>query len=80
MTSNLLHAYDTPLRVLDRSSRDKSLGKGMKKVRMWTYVRDQRAWIGTSPPGALYDVERQISGKGDLAEAFRYSLTSGRRH
>jgi hypothetical protein len=40
--------------VLDRSLRDKGLGKGVKKGRLWTYVRDQRPWAGTSPPGAVY--------------------------
>ena len=54
MVSNLLHADDTPIRVLDRSQRDKGLGKGVKKGRIWTYVRDQRPWAGTSPPGAVY--------------------------
>lgn len=54
MGSDLLHADDTPIRVLDRSLRDKGLGKGVKKGRIWTYVRDQRPWAGTSPPGAVY--------------------------
>ncbi len=42
MKSDVLHADDTPIRVLDRSLRDKGLGKGVKKGRIWTYVRDQR--------------------------------------
>lgn len=42
MSSDLLHADDTPIRVLDRSRKDKGLGKGVKKGRLWTYVRDQR--------------------------------------
>ncbi|WP_163988902.1 IS66 family transposase [Rhizobium lusitanum] len=54
MASDLLHADDTPIRVLDRSLRDKGLGKGVKKGRLWTYVRDQRPWAGSSPPGAVY--------------------------
>ncbi|MBY3299956.1 IS66 family transposase [Rhizobium laguerreae] len=54
MASDLLHADDTPIRVLDRSLRDKGLGKGVKKGRIWTYVRDQRPWAGSSPPGAVY--------------------------
>lgn len=54
MASDLLHADDTPIRVLDRSQRDKGLGKGVKKGRIWTYVRDQRPWAGASPPGAVY--------------------------
>lgn len=54
MASDLLHADDTPIRVLDRASRDKGLGKGVKKGRIWAYVRDQRPWAGSSPPGAVY--------------------------
>ncbi len=54
MGSDLLHADDTPIRVLDRSLRDKGLGKGVKKGRLWTYVRDQRPWAGVAPPGAVY--------------------------
>ena len=33
---------DTPIRVLDRSLRDKWLGKGVKQGRIWAHVRDQR--------------------------------------
>uniref|UniRef100_UPI0025BCBA11 IS66 family transposase n=1 Tax=Marivita sp. TaxID=2003365 RepID=UPI0025BCBA11 len=54
MTSDLLHADDTPIRVLDRSLRDRGLGKGVKQGRIWAYVRDQRPWAGASPPGAVY--------------------------
>jgi transposase len=42
MASDLLHADDTLIRVLDRSQRDKGLGKGVKKGRIWAYIRDQR--------------------------------------
>lgn len=54
MKSDVLHADDTPIRVLDRSLRDKGLGKGVKKGRIWTYVRDQRPWGGGAPPSAVY--------------------------
>ena len=54
MASDLLHADDTPIRVLDKSLRDRGLGKGVKKGRIWAYVRDQRPWEGASPPGAVY--------------------------
>ncbi|MEH6834599.1 IS66 family transposase [Falsihalocynthiibacter arcticus] len=54
MGSDLLHADDTPIRVLDRSRRGKGLGKGVKKGQIWAYVRDQRPWAGASPPGAVY--------------------------
>jgi len=52
--SDLLHADDSPIRVLDRSRRDKGLGKGVKQGRIWAYVRDQRPWAGDAPPGAVY--------------------------
>ena len=54
MGSDLLHADDTPIRVLDRSLRDRGLGKGVKQGRLWVYVRDPRPWAGTAPPGAVY--------------------------
>jgi transposase len=54
MASDLLHADDTPIRVLDKSLRDRGLGKGVKKGRIWAYVRDQRPWAGAAPPGAVY--------------------------
>jgi transposase len=54
LSGDLLHADDTPIRVLDRSRRDKGLGKGVKQGRVWAYVRDQRPWAGAAPPGAVY--------------------------
>lgn len=42
MSSDILHADDTPIRVLDRSAKSTGLGKGVKQGRIWTYVRDQR--------------------------------------
>lgn len=54
MSSPILHADDTPIRVLDRSRRSKGLGKGVKKGRIWAYVCDQRPWSGDAPPGAVY--------------------------
>ena len=54
MACDLLHADDTPIRVLDRSRRSAGLGKGVKQGRVWAYVRDQRPWAGTAPPGVVY--------------------------
>lgn len=54
MASDLLHADDTPIRVLDRSRRDKGLGKSVKQGRVWAYVRNQRPWARAAPPGAVY--------------------------
>ena len=54
MTADRLHADDTPVRVLDRSKRLEGLGKGVKEGRIWTYLRDDRPWGGTAPPGVAY--------------------------
>lgn len=54
MACDLLHADDTPIRVLDRSRRSAGLGKGVKQGRVWAYVRDQQPWSGTAPPGVVY--------------------------
>jgi transposase len=58
MASDLLHADDTPIRVLDRSLRGKepggTVGKGVKQGRIWGYVLDQRPWAGPAPPGVSY--------------------------
>jgi transposase len=81
MGSDLLHADDTPIRVLDRSMRDKGLGKGVKKGRIWTYVRDQRPWAGAAPPGAVYyfapdwkeeHVHRHLSQASGILQADGY--------
>ena len=50
MACDLLHADDTPIRVLDRAKAKGELGKGVKEGRIWTYVRDQRPWSGAAPP------------------------------
>ncbi|SFF78850.1 Transposase [Novosphingobium sp. CF614] len=56
--SDLLHADDTPIKVLDRSRRvatpGQRLGKGVRKSRIWVYVLDQRPWSGQAPPGVAY--------------------------
>ena len=54
MAAPVLHADDTPIRVLDRSRRDRGLGKGIKQGRVWAYVSDQRPWAGAAPPGVVY--------------------------
>lgn len=81
MGSDLLHVDDTPIRVLDRSMRGKGLGKGVKKGRIWTYVRDQRPWAGAAPPGAVYyfapdwkeeHVHRHLSQTSGILQADGY--------
>ena len=63
MASDRLHADDTPIRVLDRGKRSAGLGKGVKEGRIWTYVRDDRPWNGSAPPGALYDFSPDRKGE-----------------
>lgn len=52
--ADLIHADDTPIRVLDRSRRTAGLGKGVKQGRIWAYVCDQRPWAGPAPPAVAY--------------------------
>ena len=58
MAHDLLHADDTPIRVLDRSLRTPGitgqLGKGVRQGRIWAYVLDQSPWAGQAPPGIVY--------------------------
>jgi len=54
MSSDRLHADDTPVRVLDPSRRIDGIGRGVKEGRIWTYLRDDRPWGGTAPPGVAY--------------------------
>ena len=57
LSSDVLHADDTPIKVLDRKLSARSsgeLGKGVRKGRIWAYVLDQRPWAGRAPPGVVY--------------------------
>ena len=50
-----LHVDDTPVRVLDPKVRQtKGKERGVKEGRIWTYVRDDRAWGGQDPPAVAY--------------------------
>ena len=72
MASPILHADDTPIRVLDRSAKKKELGKAVKQGRIWTYVCDQRPWSGAAPPGAVYRFSPDRKGehpRGHLAKS-----------
>jgi len=72
MASPILHADDTPIRVLDRSGKNKELGKGVKQGRVWAYVRDQRPWSGSAPPGVVYYFSPNRKGehpRGHLANS-----------
>jgi transposase len=72
MSSPILHADDTPIRVLDRSGKKKELGKAVKQGRIWAYVRDQRPWSGAAPPGVVYYFSPDRKGehpRGHLANS-----------
>lgn len=82
LSADLLHADDTPIRVLDRSRKDKGLGKGVKQGRIWVYVRDQQPWAGTAPPGAVYRFsadrkaehpQKHLAKSGGILQADAYS-------
>ncbi|MCE6949723.1 IS66 family transposase [Cereibacter sphaeroides] len=62
LASDLLHADDTPIRVLDRSKKSE-FGKGVKEGRIWAYVRDQRPWSGTAPPAVAYHFSPDRKGE-----------------
>lgn len=48
LAGDVLHADDTPIRVLDPSLRKAgisgNLGKGVRQGRIWAYILDQRPW------------------------------------
>ncbi len=82
MASSVLHADDTPIRVLDRSSRNRALGKAVKQGRVWAYVRDQRPWSGAAPPGVVYAFSpnrkgehprRHLAGSSGILQADAYA-------
>jgi transposase len=54
MAGDRVHGDDTYIRVLDRDRRIEGLGKGVSQGRIWTYVRDDRAWAGQAPPAVAY--------------------------
>ncbi|MEM1346881.1 MAG: IS66 family transposase, partial [Pseudomonadota bacterium] len=42
------------MRVLDPKVKAAGGARGVKEGRIWTYVRDDRPWGGTDPPGVAY--------------------------
>ena len=52
--SDLLHADDTPIQVLDPRLRQAGKPRGVKEGRIWTYLRDPRPWGGGDPPAVAY--------------------------
>lgn len=78
MASDLLHADDTSIRVLDRSMRDKGLGKGGKQGRIWAYVRDQQPWGGHRHRGPSIGSLR-TGRKSTFSAIWRMRVASFRR-
>jgi transposase len=54
LSSDRLHADDTPVRVLDPSKKAQGKDRGVKEGRVWVYARDDRPWCGEDPPGVAY--------------------------
>src|SRR5665213_3305805 len=55
MRADRLHVDDTPIKVLDLSRRTADpMTRAVKEGRIWVYVRDDRPWGGTDPPGTAY--------------------------
>jgi transposase len=54
LSSDILHADDTPIRVLAPERRAKGIGKGVMQGRIWGHACDQRPWASTAPPGVVY--------------------------
>jgi len=55
MRADRLHVDDTPIKVLDLSRRTADpMTRAVKEGRIWVYVRDDRSWGGSDPPGAAY--------------------------
>lgn len=82
LASDRLHADDTTVRVLDPSKRIDGIGKGVKEGRIWAYVRDDRPWGSTAPPGAAYffsvdrkgeHPQRHLAGFSGILQADAYS-------
>ena len=52
-----IFADDTPIKL-------QAPGNGRTKTaRVWTYVRDERPWLGPDPPGRLLSVQRRSQGR-----------------
>lgn len=83
MATDRLHADDTPIRVLDPAKRRlDGKARGVKEGRVWVYVRDDRPWGGSDPPGAAYHFspdrkgehpQRHLEGFAGILQADAYS-------
>lgn len=51
LSTDRLHADDTPIRVLDRQAKVAGRERGVREGRILTHVRDDRPWCGDDPPG-----------------------------
>jgi transposase len=70
MASDILHVDDTPVPVL-------APGTGKTRTgRLWTYVRDERPFVGKKPPAALfyYSPDRKGEHPRDHLKQFRGTI------
>jgi len=61
-----LFADDTPVKLLAPGN------KRTKTARVWAYVRDERPWNGTAPPGAWYQFTIDRKGKHPVSHLSDY--------
>ena len=54
LSGDRLHGDDTPIKVLDPRRKANGYARAVKEGRIWVYVRDDRPWGGSDPPGAAY--------------------------
>ncbi|MEM6342041.1 MAG: transposase [Pseudomonadota bacterium] len=66
---NSLFADDTPVKMQAPGQ------KKTKTARVWTYVRDERPWSGSSPPCAWYQFT--VDHKGEHPASHRQATRAG---
>ena len=67
LSSDIVHADDTAIRLLDPRGRARGIGKVVMQGRILGYVCDQRPWAGIAPPGALYCFAPNLKAEHVLA-------------
>jgi hypothetical protein len=62
--SDRRHVDDMPIKVLDPARRTADgKSRGVKEGRIWVYVRDDRPFGGSDPPGVAYDFSPDRKGE-----------------
>ncbi|MFZ0255566.1 MAG: transposase [Gammaproteobacteria bacterium] len=68
-----IFADDTPLKM-------QAPGNGRTKTaRVWTYVREERPWLGRAPPAAWYRFHRRSQGRASRGPSGRLQGLDPRR-